>query len=167
MQPARRLSKRGATGGIAVAMFPAGSPMVDLRKYVTDIRIYLVLFLVALAGVVWLVHDATTGLPDSSRLQGMGAMAQATTLYDRNDHPAFTIFQEQRIEAPLQQISPHILHAVLAIEDQRFYDHGGIDVLRIAGAALNNVRERRAAQGGSTITQQLARQSFLTLDKTF
>ena len=43
----------------------------------------------------------------------------------------------------------------------------GVDVVRIVAAALNNVRAHRAAQGGSTLTQQLARQSFLTTDKTF
>ena len=53
------------------------------------------------------------------------------------------------------------------IEDQRFYDHNGIDVVRVAGAALSNLREGRLAQGGSTITQQLARQSFLTPEKTY
>src|SRR5205814_3520130 len=50
--------------------------------------------------------------------------------------------------------------------DQRFYDHHGFDVFRIASAAMANVRHLRAVQGGSTITQQLARQSFLTPDKT-
>ena len=120
-----------------------------------------------IAGSVWLVHDITTGLPTASELRGVGSMAQATTLYDASSRPAFTIFQEQRIDAPLSAISPHLVHAIVAIEDQRFYDHGGVDVVRIAGAALNNVRARRAAQGGSTLTQQLARQSFLTTDKTF
>ena len=64
------------------------------------------------------------------------------------------------------EVSPHLVQAMIAIEDQRFYEHGGFDVLRMASAALANLRERRAAQGGSTITQQLARQSFLTPDKT-
>jgi penicillin-binding protein 1A len=51
------------------------------------------------------------------------------------------------------------VQAILAIEDQRFYDHAGFDLVRVAGAALNNVVEGRFAQGGSTLTQQLARQS--------
>ena len=59
------------------------------------------------------------------------------------------------------------MQAILAIEDQRFYDHRGVDIVRVAGAALNNVLEGRLAQGGSTLTQQLARQSLLTPDKTF
>ena len=64
-------------------------------------------------------------------------------------------------------MSPNLTKAILAIEDQRFYEHHGFDLVRIASAAVANVRHGRAAQGGSTITQQLARQSFLTPDKTY
>ncbi|MEZ5286337.1 MAG: PBP1A family penicillin-binding protein [Vicinamibacterales bacterium] len=94
-------------------------------------------------------------------------MAQATVLYDAADQPAFSIFEEQRLDVPLAEISPNLVSAIIAVEDQRFYDHGGVDAIRILGATLANLREGRRAQGGSTLTQQLARQSFLTLDKTF
>src|SRR4029453_12906524 len=57
--------------------------------------------------------------------------------------------------------------AVVSVEDQRFFDHAGVDLIRIAAAALRNFREGRRAEGGSTITQQLARQSFLSRDKTY
>ena len=93
-------------------------------------------------------------------------MAQATTLLDRQDRAVFTIFTEQRIEVPLAQISPLLVKAIVSIEDQRFYEHQGVDTVRIAAAALTNLREGRRAQGGSTLTQQLARQAFLTLDKS-
>jgi penicillin-binding protein 1A len=96
----------------------------------------------------------------------MGEMDQATAVFDASDQLAFTIYKEQRIEVPLSAVSPNLVHAIVAIEDQRFYDHHGFDLVRIASAALANLRHRRAAQGGSTITQQLARQSFLTPDKT-
>jgi len=92
--------------------------------------------------------------------------AEATAVYDDSDRLAFTIYQEQRIEVPLSQMSPHVLRAIVAIEDQRFYDHHGFDVYRIGSAALANFRHMRRVQGASTITQQLARQSFLTPDKT-
>ena len=94
-------------------------------------------------------------------------MAQATTLYDVHGRPAFTIFKEQRIAVSLDRVSPHLVHAILAVEDQRFFEHGGLDVVRVAGAFLTNLRSGRAAQGGSTLTQQLARQSFLTAEKTY
>ncbi|HXE81529.1 MAG TPA: PBP1A family penicillin-binding protein [Vicinamibacterales bacterium] len=114
----------------------------------------------------WLAWDLTSGLPDRERLRSIGDMAQSTTIFDVRDQPAFTIFKEQRIEVPLERISPHLIRAVLAVEDQRFYDHSGVDAIRVIGAVLANLREGRRAQGGSTITQQLARQSFLSRDKT-
>ena len=121
----------------------------------------------ATAGAVaWVGWDLTSGLPDREALRRLGDMAQSTTLYDLGDRPVFTIYREQRIEVPLSRISRHLVRAIVAVEDQRFYDHRGVDTVRIAGAVLANLREGRRAQGGSTITQQLARQSFLTADKT-
>jgi 1A family penicillin-binding protein len=64
-------------------------------------------------------------------------------------------------------MSPNLKNAILAIEDQRFYEHSGVDVVRIVGAAVANLRQGSRAQGGSTITQQLARMSFLTPEKTY
>src|SRR5688572_19896442 len=104
-------------------------------------------------------------LPDRDELRTLGEMPQATTLYDVHNRPVFTIFKEYRIEVPLSRISPHLRRAIVAFEDQRFADHGGIDVVRIFGAVWADLREGRKAQGGSTITQQLARQTFLTREK--
>ncbi|HEY7289965.1 MAG TPA: PBP1A family penicillin-binding protein [Vicinamibacterales bacterium] len=106
------------------------------------------------------------GLPDDAALSRIGEMDQATAVLDASDTLAFTIFKEQRIEVPLDQMSPRLIKAILSIEDQRFYEHKGFDLVRIVSAAIANVRHRRVAQGASTITQQLARQSFLTPDKT-
>jgi len=105
------------------------------------------------------------GLPNREELRMLGEMPQATTLYDVHNRPVFTIFKEYRIEVPLARVSPHLKKAIVAFEDQRFADHGGIDIIRIAGAVVADLREGRKAQGGSTITQQLARQSFLTREK--
>src|SRR5260370_32233740 len=70
------------------------------------------------------------------------------------------------MDVPLTEVSPDFIRALLAIEDQRFYSHGAVDPPRIAKAAIANITHRRAAQGASTITQQLARASFLTREKT-
>ncbi len=115
---------------------------------------------------IWGAVTVFTGLPDEAAIGRMGEMDQATAVYDASDRLVFTVFKERRMEVPLDRVSPHLLDALLAIEDQRFYDHAGFDLVRIASAVLANVRRGRAAQGGSTITQQLARQSFLTPDKT-
>jgi penicillin-binding protein 1A len=112
---------------------------------------------------VWLIAT----MPDAEAIRRIGEMDQATTVFDRRDRLAFTIFKEQRIEVPLRQMSPHLVKAIVAVEDQRFYDHHGFDLIRIASAVLANIRQAERAQGGSTITQQLARQSFLTPAKTY
>src|SRR5262245_9003924 len=79
------------------------------------------------ASLAYLTYDLTSGLPDRQTLRGMGDMVQSTTIFDAKDRPAFTIFKEQRIEVPLDRISPNLINAVISVEDQRFYDHGGID----------------------------------------
>jgi len=126
-----------------------------------------VLFFLAAGWTTWFSYQLTAALPDRQALRSIGDMAQSTTIFDAANEPVFTIYKEQRIEVPLAQVSQHLIEAVLAVEDQRFYDHRGIDGVRVAAAALQNVRERRRAQGGSTITQQLARLSFLSRDKTY
>jgi len=128
--------------------------------------VWVAFTVVVAVGSAGLVYDVFHGLPGDAQLRDISAMAQATTLYDKDNAPAFTIFEERRIEVPLSAVSPNLTHAIIAIEDQRFYDHGGIDLVRIGAAALENLRAGRAAQGGSTLTQQLARQSFLSADKT-
>lgn len=125
------------------------------------------LLLVAFAASGWFVVSLRRDLPNVDALRRIGEMDQATAVFDRHDRPAFTIFKEQRIDVPLAQMSSNVTKAVLAIEDQRFYEHSGFDVVRIGSAMLVNIRRGRLAQGGSTITQQLARQSFLTPDKTY
>ena len=115
----------------------------------------------------WLSYEATAGLPNRDAINGLGDMAQSTTIFDADDKPVFTIFKEQRIEIPYDRISPNLVKAVISVEDQRFYDHSGVDAIRMAGAVLKNFEEGRRAEGGSTITQQLARTSFLSRDKTF
>src|SRR5215212_6496450 len=78
---------------------------------------------------VWFAQDIATGLPDNTALRGIGTMAQATTLLDIQGRPAFTIYQEQRIDVPLGRVSNNVVKAILAVEDQRFYEHGGVDVV--------------------------------------
>ena len=117
--------------------------------------------------LAFFAYDLTADLPDRQALRGIGDMVQSTTIFDSNDQPAFTIYKEQRIEVPLEKMSPNLINAVVSVEDARFFDHGGIDAVRVGAAVLRNIKEMRRAQGGSTITQQLARQTFLTRHKTY
>jgi len=127
---------------------------------------FLIVVATAAVGSAWFLASLFRGLPDTDALHRMTEMDQATAVFDAHDQLAFTVFKEQRIEVPLSDVSSNLTRALLAIEDQRFYQHHGFDLVRIGSAALANIRHRRRAQGGSTLTQQLARQSFLTPDKT-
>jgi len=137
------------------------------RALVATISMLAVALLAAAAYVAWFAYDLTRGLPTRQALHEMADMVQSTTIFDAGDRPAFTIFKEQRIEVPLEKVSPNLVKAVIAIEDQRFFDHGGIDAVRIGGALLKNLQSGRRSEGGSTITQQLARLTFLTRGKTY
>ena len=66
----------------------------------------------------------------------------------------------------IDDIPPHLVHAVLATEDRRFYKHFGVDLIGLARAMFTNVQEQRLVQGGSTITQQLAKNLFLSRERT-
>jgi len=73
---------------------------------------------------------------------------------------------EQRELVTLEEVPPVLVDAVLAVEDQRFETHSGIDPRRIAGAMLANLRAGSVRQGGSTLTQQLVKNFFLTPERT-
>jgi len=91
----------------------------------------------------------------------------ATTLYTDQDEPFASFYEQRRILLPLAKIPLPLRQAVLATEDSRFYEHHGLSPRAIARAMLMNVLSRRKSQGGSTITQQLARLLFLTPEKSF
>ena len=107
-------------------------------------------------------HSVAGELESARALADLVPRPQATIVYDRAGRPAFTFFVEKRIAVPLDRVSPHMIDALLAVEDRRFFMHRGVDFVRIAGAAWRNFRAGRILQGGSTLTQQLARMSLST-----
>jgi penicillin-binding protein 1A len=70
--------------------------------------------------------------------------------------------EENRYVVPLEKISPILQKAVISIEDERFFRHKGVDLQGVVRAAVTNIAKKRVEEGGSTITQQLARNLFLT-----
>ena len=72
----------------------------------------------------------------------------------------------QRDSVPVDEMPDHVIKAVLATEDRRFFDHYGIDVLGLSRAIFENVRANSVVQGGSSITQQLAKNLFLSNERT-
>ncbi|MEO8258428.1 MAG: PBP1A family penicillin-binding protein [Acidobacteriota bacterium] len=89
-----------------------------------------------------------------------------TMFYSADGKPWFRL-DEQRHDVPLAQISPDLQHAVVAIEDRRFFSHPGIDPIGLGRAIVHDIRAGGRVEGGSTLTQQLARTLFLSNVRTF
>src|SRR5262245_47403142 len=93
-------------------------------------------------------------------------LAVPLRVYSRNGALVSQIGEQRRIPVTFEDIPPLVRQAVLAAEDDRFFEHSGLDWMGVARALVMNVAKAGAGQGGSTITQQAARNMFLTLDKT-
>jgi penicillin-binding protein 1B len=110
-------------------------------------------------------------LDDEGRISGMYEMPDDTQIYELMLEPVVITglhgaLLEERHEMPLAGIPVPLVRAVIAVEDRRFLKHGGIDWRGLARAMLVNLRAGRVVQGGSTLTQQLMKNFFLTEDRT-
>ena len=97
-------------------------------------------------------------------LAKLGSMPERTMVFDRRGEVVGKLYGENRVIVPINEVSPWFPKALLAREDSRFYKHGGIDYQGIARAAVRNIRDGHIVQGASTITMQLARNSYPGLD---
>jgi len=89
-----------------------------------------------------------------------------TVFYSGDGRPWFPL-DEQRRDVSLDQVSPYVVKAVIAVEDRRFYRHPGIDPVGLVRAGWRDVRSGGVVEGGSTLTQQLARTLFLSNERTW
>ncbi|AMX83701.1 penicillin-binding protein [Geobacillus subterraneus] len=90
----------------------------------------------------------------------------ATVIYDEHGRVASKLAAANIEEVPIERVPNHFLQAIVATEDRRFYEHNGVDYYGILRAVWRNVRAGEWVEGGSTITQQLAKNVFLTNEKT-
>lgn len=97
-------------------------------------------------------------------LAKLGQMPERTIVMDCKGEILGRMHGENRIIVPLSEVSPWFVKALLAREDSRFYEHGGIDYKGVARATVRNLKDMRVVQGASTLTMQLARNSFPDLD---
>ena len=92
----------------------------------------------------------------------------ASIFYDQNGEQIGDYYSnERRYWTSLDNISPHVINATIAVEDQNFYKHNGFDFIRIGGAVVRNIQAGSKVQGASTLTQQYARNLYLSHEKTW
>lgn len=108
----------------------------------------------------------TLDLPDVSSLDAYSP-AQTTLIYDDKGEVVQRIFRENRIVVALDQLPELLPAAFISAEDARFYEHAGVDGWSIIRALITNLRAGEKRQGGSTITQQVARALLLSREKTY
>ncbi|KPL00783.1 MAG: hypothetical protein AMJ91_03405 [candidate division Zixibacteria bacterium SM23_73_3] len=122
----------------------------------------LVLFFIA---IIKTYNTYKRDLPSLAQLHNIEP-SLVTKIYSADGEIIKEFYTERRILTPLKRISPHLIDALLATEDRRFFDHWGANLLSMGRALWHNFWAGRRMQGASTITQQLARTLFLTPEKT-
>src|SRR4029078_13149141 len=125
----------------------------------TALSLFVLLAAAVSVGVWWVARY-------SLGVNRLSAGVGETVFYGADSKPWFRL-DEQRRDVPLNQIAADLQHAVVAVEDRRFYSHPGIDPIGLTRAAVRDVQSRSLAEAGSTLTQQLARTLFLSNSHTF
>lgn len=132
------------------------------KKYhVTKVGILVLLIMclgISVIGTIQARKQNVTTLHDN--------LQHTTTIIDDQGEEAGTLYSQKGTFASIDQISPNIQHAVVSTEDKRFLSHPGFDIIGIGRAAVGYVVQGEIVGGGSTITQQLAKNAYLTLDQT-
>ena len=134
------------------------------RPWMVVPAVFLAVLLVVLPGLLYV----WAGLPSTSNLS-TARLPLSTRIYDRTGTILLAeIHQgsERRHIVPLSQVAPAMRQATIAVEDRSFYQHGGLNLLRTGQAGLQDLLHLRFDQGGSTITQQLVKNIYLSEDRS-
>ncbi|NLM45721.1 MAG: PBP1A family penicillin-binding protein [Firmicutes bacterium] len=134
-----------------------------MRHFTRYVLICLVVLFLLLLGAVGLLTATVAGMGDLPPEE----TPLTSTFYDRNGEVIATRFEQNRFIIRLEELPAYVPRAFIAIEDHRFYEHFGLDIQALLRALFRNLQEGRVVEGGSTITQQLARNLFLTHERTW
>ncbi len=133
------------------------------KKVVISFAICVGLGIGGLIGILWF---GMQGLPSIESLQDYQP-SLITRVYSDEGDVIGQFFVERRIYIPVSDMPKSLINAIIAVEDTRFFEHPGLDVVGIFRAAWTNLKSGGKVQGASTITQQLARTLFLSRERTY
>jgi penicillin-binding protein 1A len=131
---------------------------MDMAKKI--VLICVSLFFIGIATVLIVYKAVKSGLPEIITVADYKPLL-VSPVYDRNGKKAGEFYRERRTLVPYSKMPKHLVYAFLAAEDDQFFQHGGINYGSILRATLANIRAGHSVQGGSTITQQLAKTLLL------
>ena len=129
------------------------------RLFVFNI-LFIGILIVALIVLFFVVYQK-----DISKLGD--PLPRALIIFDKNGQAVSEQSSAQFTSVPLSEMPENLISAIIAVEDHRFYEHSGIDLIGIIRSAWGNLRAGSIVGGGSTITQQLAKNLFYTADQTY
>ena len=147
---------------------PEGEPESKAKRiFKRTVKITAIVFLLGMAvGIIWfitLINDTKWKQFDPSKLENQ---AQTLIFYDKDGKPVGGLFGGQnRTNIPLSDVPDMVQKAFIAAEDVRFYEHHGVDIKRILGAAWTDITKGKT-HGASTISQQLIKNTHLTNEQT-
>ncbi len=127
--------------------------------------IFLLLLVVTLAVVGSAFYSVMRILPSSADIASYEP-TQSTKIFSSDGVLLANIFEENREVVPIGDIPKDLQNATVAIEDERFYKHPGVDIRGIVRSLYQNIKRGHTAQGGSTLTQQLARNIYLSQERS-
>ncbi|SKA04706.1 penicillin-binding protein 1A [Selenihalanaerobacter shriftii] len=133
-------------------------------KKISIIVIILIIAIISgamVGSIAWIIKEA----PDISNY-GRWKPSEATMIYSEDGKLLTRLYQENRDYVPISKIPKNLQNAIVAIEDNRFYEHYGVDPWAIARALWVDIKGGGIIQGGSTLTQQLAKNALLTHERT-
>lgn len=124
------------------------------------------LIFLACASAYFVYSTVKKSLPEIIKIEDYKPLL-VSHVYDRNGKKVGEFFRERRQLIPYKEIPEHVVKAFLAAEDDKFFEHKGINLQALMRAAIANMRAGRNVQGGSTITQQVAKTLLLSNERTF
>lgn len=142
-----------------------GKRKITAKRILVVLLIMLICITAGVTGVVFAIVQSAPSLPSGDLLD---ELAQSSQLYDSKENYVEDISTADiRQIVFLNEMPENLKDAYISIEDKRFSNHNGIDIKRVFGALLNNIKTQSKSQGASTITQQLVKNVLLTQKRTY
>ena len=139
--------------------------ILRIAKYVSIGFLTIVIAAIVLGGGLFLYYVSKAPALSESKL----VATTSSKIYDNNNELIADLGAERRVNTQASEIPTDLVKAIVSIEDHRFFDHRGVDTIRIIGAALRNLQGQGGLQGASTLTQQLIKLTYFstsTADQT-